>query len=182
VRTVLSILALMAVLSGTWLFGCASTQRDSRNVRFRMADLDQAVAVVKTDLINSRFVGEQQASPTGVRLRARPLTNLSLDRFTEGEEQMVVSRVLSDPRVMVALEKAQIAVLDPEVTRPSDATHELFAEIRSLARQAATTGRAHDARRDAYLLEYRIIERGTTAIVWQATTEVARAATGLVID
>ncbi|MCB1281937.1 MAG: hypothetical protein KDB18_10480 [Salinibacterium sp.] len=145
-----------------------------------MADLDQAVATVRSDLIGSRFVRE--ASGLAVSLRAEPMINLSLDRFTLAEERMVVGRVLSDVGVQVALREAGIRVLDPEVTAAADATHLFRSEVRSLAREAAADGRESDARRDAYLLEYRITERSTGEIAWQATTEVARAARGLVID
>lgn len=179
VRTLCVILWLVALLL---LPGCSAPQAESRNVRFRMADLDQAVATVRSDLMRSSFLQSRQQSSGEVRLRAQPLTNLSLDRFTEGEEQMVVSRILADPRVLAAFEQSGIAVLDPEVSRPMDATHEFSAEIRSLARQGASTGVAHDARRDAYLLEYRIVERGSGLLVWQSSTEVARSARGLVID
>jgi hypothetical protein len=162
--------------------GCSTTQHSSTNARFRMADLDQAIAQVRDDLVTSRFVREAQLSSSRTMLRARPLVNLSLDRFTASEEQLVVSRLFADPAVQNALRDASILLLDPQVTRPEDATHELFAEIRSLAREGASRGVAADARRDAYLLEYRIVARGSTEIVWQATTEVARAASGLVID
>jgi hypothetical protein len=161
---------------------CSTTQPASTNARFRMADLDQAIAQVRDDLITSRFITDARSTSASTMLRARPLVNLSLDRFTASEEQLVVSRLFSDPLVQNAMREAGILLLDPQVTRPQDATHELFAEIRSLAREGASQGRAANARRDAYLLEYRIVARGSTEIVWQATTEVARAASGLVID
>lgn len=119
------------------------------------------------------------------------MTNLSLDRFTLAEERMVVSRVLSDPGVQVALREAGVGLLDPEHSQRDDATHEFRAELRSLAREGATgaggaggTGRRreHDTRRDSYLLEYEITDRTHGEIVWHASTEVARAARGLVID
>ncbi len=146
-----------------------------------MADLDQAVAEVRASLIGSRFIREAPAQGE-VLLRAEPLTNLSLDRFTVSEEQMVVSRVLSDTGVQVALREAGIRLLDPEVTKPADATHRFDAQIRSVAREGSVDQRESNARRDAYLLEYQITERATSGIAWQASTEVARAARGLVID
>lgn len=147
-----------------------------------MSDLDQAVASVRTDLVGSRFVRESSGSGE-VLLRASPLINLSLDRFTRAEERLVVARVLSDPGVQVALRQAGIGLLDPEQSVASDATHEFKAEIRSLAREGATSRRReNNTRRDSYVLEYAIIERGTGEIVWHASTEVARAARGLVID
>ncbi len=172
-------LGLCALLA---LPSCATTgSREATNARFRMADLDQAVAEVRASLVGSRFIRETPAQGE-VLLRAEPLTNLSLDRFTVAEEQMVVSRVLSDTGVQVALREAGIRLLDSEVTRPADATHRFEAHIRSIAREGSTDRRESDARRDAYLLEYQITERATSAIVWQASTEVARAARGLVID
>jgi len=152
-----------------------------------MSDLDQAVAAVRTDLVGSRFVSDARQSGS-VLLRATPMTNLSLDRFTRAEERMVVSRVLSDSGVQVALREAGIRLLDPKHSLPDDATHEFRAEIRSLAREGAAGGagggrrREHNTRRDSYLLEYEIITRADREIVWHASTEVARAARGLVID
>lgn len=168
------------------LSACATTPSAAeRNARFRMADLDQAVSKAAASLALEASSGFPRVNPGAIKprtVRAEPMVNLSLDRFSRGEEAMVVARVLSDPRVLESFRTSGIGVLDPEATARTDATHRFVASIRSIAREGASDHQEADARRDTYLLEYQLLDNSTGLITWQHTEEVARLARGLVID
>ena len=183
-----STLALSAMALGlvAMLGSCAAPPTTSeRYARFRTADLYQAVSNASASLsreVSDGFKRSGAATPGPLVVRAEPMTNLSLDRFTPSEERLVVARVLSDPRVLSSFRDADISLLDPEASLRADATHRFVAQIRSIAREGASGQREANARRDAYLLEYQLLDNQSGLSIWQHAEEVARRARGLVID
>ena len=117
--------------------------------------------------------------------------NLSSDLISESEEWMLMERVRSSlPIVELGKQRNLVFVipaehlrggqargnLDADFARNRKPTHEMDATFHS-----ATRFKGRD-RTDAYLVEYRITDLASGALVWDETFEFKRVAKGLSYD
>lgn len=187
----LAFIALACVCLGA----CAPSPA-SRTTRLQAEDVLDAAVSVREQLAQSAFVRGARAQPAV--LLPVMATNRSDDRLTEGERWIVTSGVARNPEVLALFERSGIAVqvppidpdllrrygLDPEANASANApTHLFTAEVASIARAADVGGAGGlDERRDTYVVRYQIVEMDGRRVVWTGSAELARRASGLLID
>ncbi|MEO0482019.1 MAG: hypothetical protein AAF138_00145 [Planctomycetota bacterium] len=200
-RIVCWFLLLIGVGSGAGSgVGCAATP-ESRTTRLQAADVLGAADDVREQLAQSDFLAQRGATSPEMVLLPTIATNRSDDRLTDGERWMVTAGVARAPAVLGLMREKNIAVQAPPTAagfleqygidpgahdRANLPTHLFTAEVASIARAAATglssDARALDERRDTYFVRYEIVEATGRRVLWNGSAELARRATGLLID
>ncbi len=174
-----------------------------RSTALRGTDL-----VLTTDNTVQQFASSEflrlRTAETGAQnpiiLRPDPMENLSDTRLTPGDQWAAISRVLFSGGMIDLLREKHIAVQMPPlateglaragitINEPPAAvapTHVFRSRLRSLTRAGAAAGSLASQqaqRKDTFLFEYTIIDLATRAVVWTGSTELARIATGSVVD
>lgn len=184
------------------LAACAPSAAD-RSTALRGTDL-----VLTTDTVAQQFAGSdflrartpEAAARSPMLLRPDPLENLSDTRLTPGDQWAAISRVLFNNGMIGLLREKNIAVQMPPLATEGLAragvtineppatiapTHVFRSRLRSLTRAGSAAGglAAQGAqRKDTFLFEYTIVDLSTREVVWTGSTELARVATGSVVD
>lgn len=190
-RVMLSMLVL-AVLAGA--LGCAAAPE--RSTVLQAGDLIATTDTMVQALAGSPWLaGRTPETRPEIVLRPDELRNLSDTRLSPAEQWVAVSRVVMSPAMLSMFRERAVIVQMPP--RPGDRaglsvaeplatitpTHTLRPTLRSLTRAASVTPGAQNAgRKDVYLFEYSIIELANRSIVWSGSTELARVASGSLVD
>ena len=198
VRAVRTTVLLLTLL----LAACGPSAAD-RSTALRGTDL-----VLTTDTVAQQFAASEflrartpeAAARAPMLLRPDPLENLSDTRLTPGDQWAAISRVLFNNQMIALLREKNIAVQMPPfateglaragvtINEPPAAiapTHVFRSRLRSLTRAGSAAGSLaaqSSQRKDTFLFEYTIIDMETRAVVWSGSTELARVATGSIVD
>jgi hypothetical protein len=183
--------------------GCAA-QAPARSTVIQAGDLIDTTNTMAQALAGSPWLAGRTAdTQPAIVLRPQELTNLSDTRLSPAEQWVAVSRVVMSPAMLALFRERNVIVqMPPRPANPSDTrevadpaattpeppatitpTHTLRPTLRSLTRASSLAPGSQDAgRKDLYLFEYTITDLSTRTIVWTGSTELARLATGSLVD
>lgn len=177
-----------AVGAAVFLQGCAGTPKSTQ---LTTSDMDATTAAMAQKLGASPFLAERTPESPRVVIAINKVENLTSDLIPESEEWMLMERVRGSlPIVDLGKQKNAAFVIPAEHLRSGRArgnlprgfamerqpTHEMTATFHSGTRDKGK------ARTDAYLIEYRITDLSSGALVWDETFEFKRVAAGLAYD
>lgn len=176
----------------------ACSNNKGQSTRLIGEDILVATDEVREKLASSAFLAERTPGDAPVRLAPGRVRNLSNDRLSKGDQLVAVRRVLADQGLQDLLLSKGIAVImppkeaeayadellaQPEAFRAVAPTHAFRAEFRSLTRAGGDrAGDIADVRQDYFLVDYSILDLASSRVVWTGTFEVARRATGILVD
>lgn len=195
--------AIVGALTFILAPGACSPSPADRSTALRGTDLVLTTDTVAQQFASSDFLRArtaEAAAQSPILLRPDPLENLSDTRLTPGDQWAAISRVLFNNNMIALLREKNIAVQMPPLATEGLAragitineppatiapTHIFRSRLRSLTRAGSAAGSlASQAtqRKDTFLFEYTIIDLQTRAVVWSGSAELARLATGSVVD
>lgn len=170
--------------------GCGSTPVSTR---LQVDDFDLVVAELRDSL--GRYLTDRGPNAQPMRIETRRLRNESSDVLTKAEKWMAVGRVqaalpvqelIQGHGVTFMMPEHQVAALQdagfnlPPVDRP---THFFKATLRSATRSGRDNEDGDtDLRKEYYEFSYKIVDVGTSEMVWSDSVVFAREAFGTVVN
>ncbi len=180
---------LCCLVAGLVLGACAAAP--PKTTVLTTDDLDATTKDMAAKLASSKFLAERTPESERMVIAISKVENLSSDIITESEEWSLMQRVRDSlPIVDLGKQRNLVFVIpaehlkagqakgayDAEFAKGRKPTHEMDATFRSATRAVGKD------RTDAYLVDYRVTNLSSGALVWSETFEFKRVAKGRSYD
>lgn len=184
-------LALLFIVAATAAWSCAA--RLDSSTRLSVGDLRAIASQTTAALAASEWLSGRDGATPPVVIAVQRVENLSSDVIPEGEQWYLVRKVAAAVTRELGPSRSVTMVLPAERVAQARAegdedaarlgadrepTHVMTATFRSATRSRSALTLGGAARKDAYFIEYSVVELATGAIAWTGAVEFERTAAG----